>query len=498
MKLSPLFSDYMVFQQGKPIAIWGSGIGTVKASIAGNSATAECVNGVWNIKLPPLTAGGPYEVVLEDETDKITLHDVMIGEVWLAAGQSNMEQPTFATEGGFEAAENADMPEIRFFTVPRRTFKDCNMHSWHFESVLSQDGKWEKCTPESALHFSGIGFYFAEMLQKCRGVAVGIISCNYGGTKIEPWIEQQLIFSDNRFLHIKEKCENALKNKPFEIYKADYEAYRKQLNDECVTAENAVTVARNKGAQEFAFINMINWPTEPPFGPMDQNWPGSLYENMLKTIVPFSLAGVLWYQGESNASENMHYSALFEVFVKQIRRDWQENLPIFTVQIAPFMHSTPDIWPLLVEQQIKAAKDNEGVYIITTSDLGEKHNIHPIRKHQMAQRLFFAALNVVYGKDTEYCGPIVKTAVKRKNSVEIEFSHSEGLCCDGEVAELTVCGADNFHISANSRIENDKLIVCSDKVTDIKEVRLGFTNYSEINLYNKYGFVAAPFRIKVQ
>lgn len=195
VRLPPLFSDHMVLQQGKYLPIWGEGSGKVCARLGAHQAYTLCEEGHWRLILPPIPAGGPYTLTVQDENSSVHITDVMIGEVWLAAGQSNMEQPTFAVEEGLTRAAEGANSRIRFFTVPRRTRPDFTGHRWHFGSVAAVDTGWSVCTEETMLHFSAIGAFFAQLLEQAEQIPVGIISCNFGGSGIEAWIPREHILT---------------------------------------------------------------------------------------------------------------------------------------------------------------------------------------------------------------------------------------------------------------------------------------------------------------
>lgn len=494
MRISPLFSDHMVLQQQKPIRLWGKGEGTVTVRLAGHTATVPCKDGRWLAELPPMEAGGPYTVTLTDAAGEVTLSDVMIGEVWLAAGQSNMEHPLFSAEDGFTAADAADLPQIRFFTVPRRSEAGQNRYGWHFEAVRSVDTPWQVCTPETALHFSAIGFYFARCLQAEKGVAVGVISCNYGGTRIEPWIDPAILANNPRFEMVRERAAKALAGLEPAQYEATYQAYRDAMDAQCKSAD-AVAKARELGPYAFGRHNCIDWPKEPPFGPKSPNWPGVLYENMTASIVPYALRGVLWYQGESSRGDAPYYFGMFAAYTEQCRRDFRdENLPIFTVQLAPYICDPPFSWARIVEEQVRIAREQEGVYLITSGDIGEYGNIHPMYKRQFGERLWLAANRAVYGGDAEYCGPLYESHTVRGDTVAVRFTHADGGLVLGENPDLTICGADGVFHPATATVEGDALLVRSEAVTDPVHIRYGFADQFRLTLHNGEGLPAAPFR----
>ena len=499
MKVSKLFSDYAVFQRNKPIRIWGEGEGIFSASLCGHTVHTVCRDGSWKITLPPMPAGGPYDLVLKDSIEELVLSQVCIGDVYLAAGQSNMEHITMLTYDGFEDAENlGNNSNIRLFTVPRKTRSTDKEKNWHFETVSPTETPWQVCTPEHALHFSAIGFRFAAYLQKDKNIPIGIISVNWGGTPAEAWIEESAFFAESEFCELWNDYYNILEELDLKEYTKSVDDYQ-QLFSERIENVIARSYVEEKGIEWLARTSPFEWPAEPSFGPYSCRWVGVLFKNMIKPIMPYSLSGVLWYQGESNVRNRQYYFSLFSKMVESWRKGFDDNLPFLTVQIAPFPYAYSEGCTQLVAQQIRAAKEIDNVFLITSNDIGEKDNIHPLNKKCIAKRLFLAALKEVYGENTEYCGPIFKRAVcMGDNKVRVSFTHvGSGLCSKGEIKNIYLKADDGEYELANSKIEGNELIVWSEKVACPKEIKMAFNNTDIITLYNNDGFVAAPFYSKI-
>ncbi len=401
MILSPLFSDHMVFQQNKPIRIWGEGKGKITVSLEDETAyTVSDKKGRFFLSLSPKSAGGPYTLTLSDNDGTVTLTDIMIGEVWIAAGQSNMEMITGVTENGFTYAEKyGNDDRIRLFTVPRRSKDDFYGYNWHFEGVEAVDTPWSVCSEENALHFSAVGFYFAEFLAESRDVPVGIISCNYGATRIEEFMDTARLFERQEFSYLRDRSNEILEKLNIEEYDKAFDNYYRELYESAKNV-NALEKVRELGAYKFARTGFFDWPPALPLGPYSTYWAGSLYDNMVKRIMPFSVKGVLWYQGESNVAEQEHYFDLFKGFTEQWREDFRdEDLPFLTVRIAPYNNGgNTEAWNKLAESQQRAADRISGVYIADTSDIGEDDNIHPIKKYEVGERLYNIAAVEIYGE----------------------------------------------------------------------------------------------------
>lgn len=385
MKLDYMFSDHMVLQRNKPIRIYGTGDGYITVTLGDASARVLSRGGKWEAVLPPMEAGGPYELTVADSVMSVTLTDILIGEVWIASGQSNMEQCTFATKDGFEAAANGENELIRFFTVPRRTAPGMEKYGWHFEAVWSADTPWEKCTEESILHFCGIGFYFAEKLQRDLGVPIGVISCNVGGTPAESWMDETLIDPDSEIGYILENMKNSLSSTDPDEYERVYAEHEDHFNHLCTTCD-AVQQCRDLGPAKFARTLSIPKPPEPPIGYRSLRWPGVLFHNMVERVAPFPVRGVLWYQGESNAGTASTYAAVFKVMTDGWRRLWNEELPFFTVELAKFK-GLAEQFDIVRAQQKLATEIVPEVYMVSAYDIGEDDNIHPIDKKVVGVRL---------------------------------------------------------------------------------------------------------------
>lgn len=500
MKLSSIFSNHMVLQRNKPIRIWGEGNGEITVTLNNQTQTATSEDGKWTVTLSPEAAGGPFELTVCDLKEKIVLSDVMIGDVWLAAGQSNMENVTFLTRDGVEDAEKlGNNNNIRYFTVPRRTRKDEIIHRWHFEDVLSEDKTWEVSTTNSALHFSAIGFWFAGLLEKEENVPVGIISCNFGGTRIETWIEYSRVMSEPNLQYAAKPHSDIMQSLDFDSYLEEHNKFLNSIEDFC-KKYNAFEISQKMGVEQFAVNPGLPWFGTSPMGPYSENFPGVLFENMVMSIAPFSLSGVLWYQGESNGGVAEHYCDAFSVMVKNWREVFKDELPFLTVQIAPYNnYNRENARAILNKEQLLATQKNDKVYIVTTGDIGEAYNIHPINKKDIAKRLFAAAQSVVYGKGNEYCGPIAISAkLSANNKIIIEFNHAKcGLIVDNSINDVQICDKSGVFITVNAHSNNKVLIVDCGDVSAPKAVRMGYTNYTQTNLFNVEGFPAMPFCLEL-
>ena len=532
LKLATLFTDNMVIQRGEPLKIFGTAEegGALAVRLCPESDpdrvyaayTEEIGAGTFCAVFPevPDTRETLVMTVLFNDEPAFAFRNVVLGEVWIAGGQSNMEMPLFTTYDGFEDAEKLSDPNIRLFTVPRRPFPDAHIHNWHFEDVASEDTPWQVCTPEAALHFTAAGFHFArKILDDCR-VPVGVISCNWGGTCVETWMdfetvetigaarddeEAQLLppGADAKAVYYKKVMETIDMEKYVEKYEQWQASYMKAVKD-----SDAVRDAREQGADGFArHSHTGSVDVHPDYGPWNPNRPGCLYENMVARIAPYPVKGVLWYQGESNGGKNesMHYARLFTAMVSDWRWLWGMELPFLVVEIAPFFNvswnGTPgDAWGYLREQQRIADDDpaNAPCALIQIGDAGDMWNIHPCSKKVVGERLALAAERVAYHMLAEYSGPVFSGKVRAADGgLYVSFR-----CCAGGLAvrgdkltDFCLCGSDGEFRDAEAEIvSEDTVFVHSAEVPEPVYVRAGFRDYPLLNLTNGKGLPASPFR----
>lgn len=435
--LPSVLSDNMVLQQRSEATIWGwtSNI-TEEISIWGSwsaeKVTVKASLGRWAIGLPTPVAGGPYTITIEGH-ETITLHNVLIGEVWICSGQSNMQWSIERSDNAEAEIAAADHPRIRFFDVPRRV------------SNAPQDdipGQWEVCTPETARNFSAVGYFFGRAIQKGLDVPVGLINSSWGGTPVETWIPADTlnIYSD--------------------LWKA----------------ADAIKHSDGRPAA-----------------------PGLAYNAMINPLVPLTLRGAIWYQGESNLANNPTYYRSFPLMIKTWRELWHEDLPFYFVQLAPYKYKGADKRDaaLVRDAQLQTLKTVPGTGMAVTSDIGNLEDIHPTNKQDVGKRLAFWALAKTYGvTDLVFSGPIYRESSLDGKRITVSFTNvGGGLDVKGkELTGFEIAGADRQFHPAKARIVQDRVEVWSKAVKDPKAVRYGFTNAINGNLFNKEGLPASPFR----
>jgi sialate O-acetylesterase len=433
ISLPEIFSDNMVLQQRSEVPFWGwakSGETiTIKADWLDKEITVRVGSqGTWKVILTTPEAGGPYNIHLKGYNE-LTLKNVLIGEVWLCSGQSNMEwSAQSGINNGEDEIKNANYPEIRLFTVYQST------------SLYPQDhltGEWSACTSETMRNFSAIGYLFAKTLHKELGVPVGIINTSWGGTPAEAWMPEEIITKDD-FLR-----EAAKKLKPV------------------------------------------------PWGPIE---PARIYNSMISPLVPFHIAGVLWYQGEQNTVNAYAYKEILTSLIKSWRSRWGYDFPFYYAQIAPYRYDNQYEGVEVRDAQRKVLEvPNTGMIVL--SDIGDTTNIHPKNKQDAALRFANMALNRCYkAKQVEDSGPLYKDMVIDKNRAIISFQHSEGLHAAGDkLTCFEIAGEDKVFYPADAKIKGEQVLVSSKKVKSPVAVRFAWSNTATPNLFNGANLPASCF-----
>lgn len=456
VQLASIFSDSMVLQRDLPVPVWGTADPGEKVTVQfGEQSVAAQAgeDGKWQVKLAPLKANAEGQALKVSGKNALTLKDVLVGEVWICSGQSNMEWSLNRSLNGKQEIEAADHPQIRLFNVPG-----------HLTSAVPKDscpGKWQVCQPSNVSGFSAVGYFFGRRLQKELKVPVGLIGSNWGGTRIEPWT------SPAGFQSVPEL-------KPLAEQVAAYD-------------ENTQVNGRS---------------------------PSAIYNAMIHPLAPFAMRGAIWYQGESNGAEGESYYHKKQALVNGWRKLFNPELAFYWVQLANFREPTDDPaggdgWARIREAQRKALNiPHTGMAVII--DIGEAKDIHPRNKQDVGWRLAQWALHQTYNmQDLVPSGPLYKSHEVEGNAIRISFQHvgkglmvgkKEGLeptqaVEDGELARFAVAGADKQWHWAEATIDGDQVVVKSAEVPNPVAVRYAYSmNPSGANLYNKAGLPASPFR----
>lgn len=477
VRLPTIISDHMVIQAGMPVKVWGwsDPNEAIEVRVGEKSATAVS-DGAWKVELPALQAGSIYEMTVKGPANEITVHDILVGEVWLGSGQSNMQWTVKNSNNADAEIAAAQFPGIRLFDVPRTV------------ATTPQDdvtAAWKVCTPESIPEFSAVLYFFGRELHTTLNTPVGLIHTSWGGTPAESWASRPALEADPDLKRIV-----AAWDKKLEEYPAAKAAY-----EEAVAAwEKAAADAKAKGQPE---------PQKPGGAPQgaDSSWLASgLYNAMINPLIQFPAKGSVWYQGESNAGRAHQYRKLFPAMIQDWRRAWgQEKFSFYFVQLANFMDTKPEpgdsAWAELREaQNMTLSLPDTGQAVII--DIGEAKDIHPKNKQDVGKRLALNALAKDYGKNIEYSGPVYRLQKIKGNEITVKFDHADGLMAKGgeKLSGFAIAGADQKFVWADAKIVGKKVVVSAPSISAPVAVRYAWADNPVCNLYNAAGLPASPFR----
>jgi sialate O-acetylesterase len=474
VKLPGLFTDNLVLQEGMRVPVWGWADEGERVTVTfrGKKVSATTAQGRWMVKLPGQKAGGPETLTVEGK-NKIEIRDVLVGEVWICSGQSNMEFPLSQSfEAEPDIAKSAN-PNIRLFTAPK-------LKADH--PVDDVKAFWQKCEPDAVRKFSAVAYYFGRDLQKARGVPVGLIHTSWGGSPAEVWIREAVLAANPEYQRdILDRYPEQFKQHEANLLKWDKEA-------EALKKEGKQPSGRRPS---------------PPWKPAE------LYNGMIAPLIPYAIKGAIWYQGESNASRAWQYRTLFPDLIRNWRRDWgQGDLTFLAVQLAPFdrnkKRSLDEItaapgnsdWAELREAQLLSTKTLPGVGLAVITDVGDKDDIHPTKKQPVGARLALLARGIAYGEKIEPSGPLYRRMQIKGDKIILSFDHARGglEARGGRLRGFAICAADQKFVWANAEIDDGKVIVSSPQVEKPVAVRFGWADYPVVNLYNREGLPASPFR----
>jgi sialate O-acetylesterase len=623
MKIASIFTDGMVLQHAIPVPVWGTAApgGTITVHFEGQKVSAVAnPDGSWILRLAPLTANAAPAVleVVSSDGSKITLTNILVGEVWVCSGQSNMEWPLTGTLNGDKEAMKAHFTDIRLFTVPKRPAETP-------QSEIS-GAAWCVCSPETVTNFSAVAYYFARELQSRLNLPIGLIHASWGGTPAEAWTSCDALWENSATRGIVEACERNLG--PRESWRQCLEAFTERTRDkentnhaagwanidepcgdwgdmelpgtwqsrgfnhsgifwfrktvELSPAWEGLDLQLSIGAadksdttyfnnqqvgsltmadRQDAWSHLRNYTVpgnlvkagrnviavrvhsdiygggltgpademklscpgsgEDAVIPLDGTWryaieanygqvpilhsiPSALFNGMISPLLPFAIRGVIWYQGESNTDRTAQYLDLFQVLIRNWRKEWgQGDFPFYFVQLANYMarqlHPTESSWAELRESQTRAlALPNTGMAVAI--DIGEAEDIHPRNKKDVGLRLAFNALYGTYGQaDVVPSGPIFRSAKREGSALRITFDHVDGgLVCKGDaLCGFTIAGEDGRFVWAEATIDGEDIMVSSSEIDVPRSVRYGWADNPEVNLYNNAGLPASPFRTDV-
>jgi len=474
--LPPLFSDHMVVQRGLAFHIWGKAAPAEAVSVAFRGATRAAVAdeiGHWSVYLPPTDAGGPFELTVKGN-NTITLSDVMVGEVWVDSGQSNMEFALRTARNAADEMAAANHPRIRRYHVNRAVSP--------FPQAEAGAQPWTVCTPQTSGAFSAVAYFFARELEAKLNVPIGLIDTYWGGTPIEAWMSLRALSSSAQFMPAFALWSDMTGN-----YTVRAEQRQKRLKD----WQDAAGRAQAEGAPR---------PAALPFEDNEENsWmPAGLYNAMIAPLTPFPIGGVIWYQGETNttAARAPLYAAMFETMIGDWRRAWGVgDFPFLFVQLANFRTGPASKWPEIREAQLQTLSVARTGMAVTI-DIGDPGNVHPTNKQDVGKRLALAARAVAYGEKIEYSGPLLRAGSPEGGAIRLWFDHAgSGLeARGGALKGFQIAGADRRFVAADAAIDGSTVVASSASVAQPLYVRYAWADNPECNLYNQDGLPASPFR----
>lgn len=501
MRIASVFSDDMVLQRNKNIRIFGTCTNmekTITVSIPELDCSARAIikDGRWEAILPPLKECSSCTLEVSCGAIKKVFNNVAIGEVWLAGGQSNMEFELCNDKNSTFALENCSSENVRFYYTPKYAMLNSELEE------AERHSHWCLPSKEAARSWSAAGYYFAAELSRKLGVTVGIIGCNWGGTHASSWTSREYLSFDSRLKPYLDDYYNTINGKTDEEMIADYDAYSQMQ----VKWDREVAEYREANPSAKLEDILKKYGANPYPGPLNIKnplRPGGLYETMLCRVAPYTLAGVLWYQGEADEIRPQVYDVLMKTLIENWRHDWHDNeLPFMIVQLPMFRYADdPDTksWAYLREAQENVFRTVKNTGLAVALDCGEFDNIHPTDKTPIGHRLYLQALNTVYGiiDECDSLPPYYSSYEIIGDTMQINLSNCAGGLklkdgCSPEGFELA--GEDEIFQPASAEIKEQSILLRSDKVKNPTTARYKWTNYADVELFGANGLPLMPFR----
>jgi sialate O-acetylesterase len=475
VRLPSLFSDYAVLQQGVALRVWGWAEPGEEVTVEFRKqkvAVRTPDSGRWMVKLKSERAGGPDALKVSGR-NLVTVNDVMVGEVWVASGQSNMEWPLSKSyEASVDIAASAN-PQIRHFNVP---------HVKADQPQTNVKAEWQVAGPASAPGFSAVAYYFSRDLQKALQVPVGIIHTSWGGSPAEVWMSEEVLSNNPDY-----------KRDILDAYPGQKQRYETALG----------RWQEEKNAAEKEGKSFTRQRPRPGWKPAE------LYNAMIAPLIPYAIRGAIWYQGEANAGRAWQYRTLYPDMIRNWRKDWGiGDFTFLGVQLAPFDHSrkrsldeitaapTNSTWAELREAQVLATDVLKHCGLAVITDVGEKDDIHPTRKAPVGARLALQARQIAYGERIVASGPTYRSMKIKDGKIILSFDDvGSGLEAHGDaLTGFAICGKDRKFVWARAVIDGNKVAVSAPQVPNPVAVRFGWADYPVVNLFNREGLPAGPFR----
>lgn len=475
MTLASVLADHMVLQRRAPIHIWGwsSQADQIHVEFNGVSAITTASDlGTWSLYLPPEEAGGPYVLKISDGQTTIRREDILVGDVWVASGQSNMEIPiqgwaNYPVKDSASEIAASDHPEIRIARVARTS------SAYPIEDIRFAS-PWSKCGPDTVSSFSAVAYFFARDLQVVEKIPIGVIQAAWGGTPAEAWTSMAALSSDASLMPLFSLYANLTDDHTTDLRRIA----REKNEDDQLKKEGLPLPHRNSHTE------ILAWQ------------PGALFNGMIAPLTLLPIKGVIWYQGEANADPTR--SSLYERSFSTLIRDWRQKwgqgaFPFLYVQISAFGRSIATPWSVTREAQRRALALTNTAMVVS-ADVGDPNNVHPPDKQTVGKRLALAARSLAYGDTVEFSGPTPNQQAFAEDSVRIWFDHARGLHFkNGRSEGFEIAGANREFAVANATIDGDSIIVSSPKVHNPLYVRYAWAAYPMMSIYNGDDLPAAPF-----
>lgn len=468
--LPKVLASHMVVQRDLPVHVWGMAAPgePVSVSFRGETESATASElGRWGLYLKPGAAGGPFQMTVTGKDGQpVTLDDVLVGDVWVASGQSNMEFMMHQAETAAQDLPKASISDIRLLVVKKAA-------TLYPQDDIQTDG-WAASTPDSAKDFSAVAWYFAREIEQREHVPVGVIDSTWGGTPGEAWTRMTALGED------------AALNPLF----ASWGRMIEKHNDAVLLQKNQQRLIDEAKAAGKPAPNV-------PWVPTLESWgPGMLWNGMIAPLTPMAIRGAIWYQGESNSviERAPLYGRVFRTLIEDWRHEWGVgDFPFLYVQISNFKSTPAEDWAVLRDQQLKTlALKNTAMAV--TIDIGTPDNVHPPDKVDVGLRLARAARVLSYGEKLEYSGPIFRQATTEGAAIRAWFDHANGLMAKGgTVTGVEVAGVDGKFVAAMAKIEGASIVASSPDVAQPMFVRYGWANSPDCNLFNGDRLPASPF-----
>lgn len=485
--LAPLFTDYAVLQRDKPIPVWGAADAGEKVTVTFGRQTKSATagpDGRWMVSLDKLGAESKGADLTVAGKNTLVVHDVVVGEVWLCSGQSNMEFTVSRAKDSAKEIAAANFPLIRHIKIKNTVANDP-------ATTVATNGGWQSASPATVGGFTAVGYFFARDIFEKLKIPVGLVHSSWGGTPVESWMPAPTLARDPAFKVVAERWDKTLSD--YTEKKADYDA---TILPEWTQAD---ATAKVQGDAEHAAWLKAHPKPRAPRGRGDSWTPSGLFNGMIAPLVPYAIRGALWYQGESNAERASEYCALFSAMITSWRKQFgQGDFPFYWVNLANYTvpsDATGQTYAYLREAQTQTLElPNTGQAIAI--DIGNPDDIHPTNKQEVGRRLALIAKNRLYGIAGEDSGPTFANVRLGSAGLIITFGHAGGgLSAHGKPVEsVEVAGADQVFHPARASVTKSIMIAFSPEVKEPIAIRYAWRNAPDANLYNGAGLPAVPFR----